>query len=167
VGVSQTLRRWTEGATYIRQGDHHVGHWPTFLVIIIMLTLYVVNIDYQSMKDVCVRWYVASRAHDVYRGVSSLCGLPQLRCRALYTRVYTYIHHAARATYGAECRYFCRPHRRQWRQLHLESVQHRLNRLSLFLSTRSYTCIYLSACSMCYGRRRLVPICYHGYKHLV
>jgi len=26
VGVSQTLRRWTEGATYIRQGDHHVGH---------------------------------------------------------------------------------------------------------------------------------------------
>jgi len=32
VGVSQTLRRSTEGATYIRQGDHHVGHWPTFLV---------------------------------------------------------------------------------------------------------------------------------------
>ena len=32
VGVSQTLRRWTEDATYIRQGDHHVGHWPTFLV---------------------------------------------------------------------------------------------------------------------------------------
>ena len=32
VGVSQILRRWTEGATYVRQGDHHVGHWPTFLV---------------------------------------------------------------------------------------------------------------------------------------
>ena len=32
VGTSQTLRRWIEGATYIRQGDHHVGHWPTFLV---------------------------------------------------------------------------------------------------------------------------------------
>ena len=30
VGVSQTLRRWTEGATYIRQGGHHVGHWPYF-----------------------------------------------------------------------------------------------------------------------------------------
>ena len=29
LGVSQTLRRWTEGATYIRQGGHHVGHWPT------------------------------------------------------------------------------------------------------------------------------------------
>jgi len=24
--VSQTLRRWTEGATYVRQGDHRVGH---------------------------------------------------------------------------------------------------------------------------------------------
>jgi len=36
VGVSQTLRRWTEGATYIQQGDHHVGHWPTFLVVFIL-----------------------------------------------------------------------------------------------------------------------------------
>jgi len=25
VGVSQTLRRWTEGTTYIWQGGHHVG----------------------------------------------------------------------------------------------------------------------------------------------
>ena len=32
VGISQTLQRWTEGANYIRQGGHHVGHWPTFLV---------------------------------------------------------------------------------------------------------------------------------------
>jgi len=31
VGVSQTLRRWTDGATYLRQGGHHVEHWPTFL----------------------------------------------------------------------------------------------------------------------------------------
>jgi len=29
VSVSQTLRRWTEGATCVQQGDHHVGHWPT------------------------------------------------------------------------------------------------------------------------------------------
>jgi len=29
-GVSPTLRRSAEGATYIRQGDHHVGHRPTF-----------------------------------------------------------------------------------------------------------------------------------------
>ena len=32
VSVSQTLRRRTEGATYVRQADRHVGHWPTFLV---------------------------------------------------------------------------------------------------------------------------------------
>jgi len=32
VSVSQTLRCWTEGATYVRQCDHHIGHWPTFLV---------------------------------------------------------------------------------------------------------------------------------------
>jgi len=30
VGVSRTLRRRTEGATYIRQGGHHIGHWLTF-----------------------------------------------------------------------------------------------------------------------------------------
>jgi len=30
VGVSQTLRRRAEGATYIRQRGHYVGHWPTF-----------------------------------------------------------------------------------------------------------------------------------------
>jgi len=30
VSVSQTLRCWTEGATYIPQGGHHVGNWPTF-----------------------------------------------------------------------------------------------------------------------------------------
>jgi len=40
VGVSQTLRRWTEGATYVRQGDHHVGHWPTFLVFSVFLSPY-------------------------------------------------------------------------------------------------------------------------------
>jgi len=38
VSVSHTLQRWTEGATYIRQGDHHVGHWPTFLVVISLMT---------------------------------------------------------------------------------------------------------------------------------
>ena len=35
VGVSETLRRWIVGATYIRQGGHHVGHWPTFWFSII------------------------------------------------------------------------------------------------------------------------------------
>jgi len=30
VDVIQTLQRLTEGATYLLQGDHQVGHWPTF-----------------------------------------------------------------------------------------------------------------------------------------
>jgi len=34
LGISQTLWHWTEGATYIRQGSHHVGHWPTFLALL-------------------------------------------------------------------------------------------------------------------------------------
>jgi len=38
VGVSQTLRGWTEGTTYIRQGGHHVGHWPIFLVKVYFVT---------------------------------------------------------------------------------------------------------------------------------
>ena len=36
VSVSQTLRRCTEGSTYVRQGDHHVEYWPTFLVIVLV-----------------------------------------------------------------------------------------------------------------------------------
>ena len=37
VGISQTLRHWTEGATYIWQG---VGHWPTFLVDLFIYFVY-------------------------------------------------------------------------------------------------------------------------------
>jgi len=37
VGVSQTLRRWTEGATYIRQGGHHVGIGPHSSLFIVLL----------------------------------------------------------------------------------------------------------------------------------
>ena len=45
VGVSQTLRHWTEGATCIRQGGHHIGHWPIFLVL------------YTILKVVLSEWY--------------------------------------------------------------------------------------------------------------
>jgi len=41
VGVNQTLRRWTEGATCIRQGGHHVGHWPTFSLFIYLWRIFV------------------------------------------------------------------------------------------------------------------------------
>jgi len=37
VRVSQALRRWTESTTYIRQGDRHVGYWPTFLVCTVLI----------------------------------------------------------------------------------------------------------------------------------
>ena len=58
VGVSQTLQHWTEGATYIWQGDHHVGHWPTFLVVtIIRLRCSTMNVDvaycYRLSSMVC------------------------------------------------------------------------------------------------------------------
>jgi len=39
VGVSQTLRRWREGSTYIPQDGHQVGHWPTFLVVYFLHSL--------------------------------------------------------------------------------------------------------------------------------
>ena len=51
-GVSQTLRRWTEGATYIRQGGHQVGHWPTFLVIVCISLLHYLAIQ-PSRLQVC------------------------------------------------------------------------------------------------------------------
>jgi len=43
LGISQTLRRWTEGGTYIRQGGHHVGHWPTFIFCTSFETLLIFN----------------------------------------------------------------------------------------------------------------------------
>ena len=36
MGVSQTLRRFTEGTTYVRHGDNHVGHWPTLIVFVFL-----------------------------------------------------------------------------------------------------------------------------------
>jgi len=40
LGVSQTLRRWAEGATYIRQIGHHVGHWPTFYSFLMFFSVF-------------------------------------------------------------------------------------------------------------------------------
>jgi len=52
VGVSQTLRRWTDGATYIRQDGHHVGHWPTFLVhyLLPLLSIVICHFRKESWK---------------------------------------------------------------------------------------------------------------------
>ena len=59
-GVSQTLLRWTEGATYIRQGDHHVGHWPTFLVFHVSLnsSKYLSPVRPYDRSDCCDRCIV-------------------------------------------------------------------------------------------------------------
>jgi len=61
VGVSQTLRRSTEGATYIRRGCHHVEHWPTFLVVIIARHMF-------SSLALLPRdaWYVLEMATDLF-----------------------------------------------------------------------------------------------------
>jgi len=57
VGVSQTLRRWTAGTIYIRQGGHHVGHWPiwpTFLVKLqhISSSISVVKSNFVNFGDI-------------------------------------------------------------------------------------------------------------------
>jgi len=63
VGVSRTLRRWIEGATYVRQGDH-VGHWPTFLVLVYFCGQFVAPKIRHSRShcSVCQQstWYSAS-----------------------------------------------------------------------------------------------------------
>jgi len=61
LGVSQSLRRWTEGATYIRQGGHHVGHWPTFLVLCIICSL---SVKWWYLKtNRSSEWIVHSRCY--------------------------------------------------------------------------------------------------------
>jgi len=67
VGVSQTLRRWTEGTTYIRQGGHHVGHWPTLLVCDCSAWDLHVQLDqrsgadYNRYKKASIRWQDSAR----------------------------------------------------------------------------------------------------------
>jgi len=57
VGVSQTLRRWTVGATYIRKGGHHVGHWPTFLVpYSLWINVWVAGKAVWSLVSTCHTW---------------------------------------------------------------------------------------------------------------
>ena len=51
VGVSQNLRCWTEGATYIWQGGHHVGHWPTFLALVMFSCCWISLISSLSWQD--------------------------------------------------------------------------------------------------------------------
>jgi len=56
VSISQTLQRWTEGATYVWQGDHHVGHWPTFPVSYYIVTLFKLTVYKHRTCHVQNRW---------------------------------------------------------------------------------------------------------------
>jgi len=56
VSVSQTLRRWTKGATYVRQGDHHVGYWPTFLVLSLPVLLIMNCAEFFAVLDFYIDW---------------------------------------------------------------------------------------------------------------
>jgi len=58
VGVSQTVRRWTQGATYVRQGDHHVGHWPTFLAVSCFTDCDSWKMKHTSIQHIVMTFYV-------------------------------------------------------------------------------------------------------------
>jgi len=59
VGVIQTLRFWTEGATCIRQGAHHVKHWPHFKLwlyhmyafCLVLARRKIVNLNFDQFKS--------------------------------------------------------------------------------------------------------------------
>jgi len=74
VGVSKTLRRWTESATYIWQGGHHVGNWPTFLVAIYHLWWYSQRIT--PNEGIKVRISPVARS---YSGIDLVCNCRQGR----------------------------------------------------------------------------------------
>jgi len=58
---SQVVSVRTEGATYVRQGDHHVGHWPTFLVETNILN---VTQTRQYLSKIHAALHSANRKHE-------------------------------------------------------------------------------------------------------
>ena len=50
LGVSQTLRRWTEAWRHLYStGRHNAGHWPTFLVLIYFLLASLTSVPEHSV----------------------------------------------------------------------------------------------------------------------
>jgi len=47
---------WIDGAIYIRQGGHHVGNWPTFLVLCAIAAVNMVNKDEYSHISLMNLW---------------------------------------------------------------------------------------------------------------
>ena len=70
VGASRTLRCWAQGATYIWEGDHHVGHDPHTKVKFVLLYFQIVGyeivhaISSQRYRDVVSRPWSWSRWHE-------------------------------------------------------------------------------------------------------
>jgi len=102
VGISQTLRRWTEGASYIRQGDHYVGHWPTFLVKFSSTELSVHKIiTHTELATTCAAqthlWSLLSNSNQnncnthitviVINRLSRTCIIYQLSCNCFFTNI--------------------------------------------------------------------------------
>jgi len=63
VGVSQTLRRWTEGASYIRQGGHHVGHYAHILFFFQIIFIIFIQ---TGMSGLVALWLVAKSRWNVW-----------------------------------------------------------------------------------------------------
>jgi len=83
VAISQTLRRWTEGATYIRQGGHHIGHWPTFILVIFIFfsTIFTPpTVKHHLSNDTCLE-----DKRENYLNCSVLCCIWQL-CTVVCTQ---------------------------------------------------------------------------------
>jgi len=77
VGVNQALWRRTVGAIYIRQGGHHVGHWPHSSInvkceydirrINMSCTTITVCLQYPVTRNITTEaWYHSSLADFVY-----------------------------------------------------------------------------------------------------
>jgi len=77
------VQRWTEGATYIWPGGHHVGQWPTFLVYIYFKwwPAGVLQFDRMTSKNVSMDASLDS-LQNVFRKFASVC-ITTTRCRHL------------------------------------------------------------------------------------
>ena len=84
VGVSQTLQHCTEGATCVRQGDHHVGHWPTFLVISVKSYITGTDLFRKAKKE--------KRRSSLGRGRVSIGCLSDLNTSAVKQGISTFFH---------------------------------------------------------------------------
>jgi len=101
VSVSRTLRRWTEGATYVWQGDHHVGH----------CIVLVINSKKQIMFQMC--HYVHYCTSTASCNISKQCSEYWIQ-RFIYSTPRVHMPHLVQATHEAtKARHFtCAP--AQW-----------------------------------------------------